>query len=1214
MKIKDVTKSMCGARICDRFSRFFLVKREEKWKSVFCFYAVMVILCLSATRATAQQRFFNLTADEVRIDTVLPRFAHSVPLGDNYADSVYEVKIKYPEFIDISRKDLESYRKIAKSEPGAMPTVTTQIVTERKKGKLEFSFEPIVKRNGKYKLLVSFMTDVTAKPIKRSVLKAKARATVAPADRYAAHSVLASGRWVKIRVPSDGVYQLTNDLIRRAGFSNPDRVKIYGYGGHLQNEKLVGSELAELDDLKEVATCTINGRRLFYGKGTVHWAESTSAKRTRNPYSDYGYYFLTESDGEPLTMDETEFLSSFYPSNNDYHSLYEVDNFSWFRGGRNLFDSTPIEQGKSKTYIIANPLGLESRRINVAVTSGTTGTAEISINGRNVGNMYFSVHKDSEDGQEIENTYTSTGTQKADTIVVTCEAGGPLRTDYVIVTYAEPLPAPDLANGTFPTPEYVYGITNQDLHSHGPADLVIIIPTSQKLRAQAQRLADFHAEHDGLRVTIVPADEIYNEFSSGTPDANAYRRYMKMLYDRAETEADMPKSLLLFGGCVWDNRMLTSACSTFSPDDYLLAFESEESFSHTHCYVDDGFFTLLDDGEGTSLETSDKQDIGVGRFPVVTEADAKTMVDKSINYMTNHNAGDWQNTVMVMGDDGDNDLHMTDANMVADNIINRYPELRVKKVMWDAYKRETSITGSTYPEVERITKRQQADGALVMDYAGHGGEGGLSHELVLVRNDFETFTNTNLPLWVTAACDVMPFDKNIANVGESAVLNNKGGAVAFFGTTRTVYASYNADMNDLFMKHVLSVKDGKPVTLGEAQRLTKNELITTGKDRTQNKLQYALLGDPALALNRPTLRVVIDSINDVRLDEGGMPTLKAGALAHVKGHIEDSGTKCEDFNGTITATVLDTRELITCKQNDPKTTKGFKFYDRQKSLYRGSDNVKEGKFSFVFAVPRDINYANGTGMINLYAVTEDHSRQANGSDERFYINGSEDVLNDSIGPSIYCYLNSPSFVNGGTVNSTPYFFAKVTDKDGINASGNGIGHDLQLCIDGDMTRTYDLNGNFSYDFGAYTSGTTYYNIPELEDGVHTLTFRAWDLLNNSSTATLRFTVAKGLTPDILNISCTENPARTSTTFIVNHNFAGSNVDVIVDLFDMSGRLLWSRSASGVSTDNTYSVDWDLVLDNGGKLQTGVYLYRVRLGSDGSSKASKAKKLIVISNN
>jgi len=1172
-----------------------------------------LLLFLSAQCVSAQKRFFNLTAGEVKIDTVLPRFSYSVPLGDNYSDSTYEVRIKYPEFIDMSKGDILKYRNITQDELPEMPQVETQVVVERKKGKLELSFVPLVNRMGKHQILVSFMIEVTSKPLRHTALKAKSRAGAVPSPRYAPNSVLAGGRWVKIRVPANGVYQLTNDLVRKAGFTDFSKVKIYGYGGNLQNEKLVGSELAELDDLKEVATCTVNGRRLFYGKGPVSWSSNKASRRTRNPYSDYGYYFLTESDGEPLSVDSTEFLASFYPSADDYHSLHEIDNFAWYRGGRNLFENSPINNGASKVYTLANSQGSVNRRITVAVTAGKPSAAQIEINGEVVGSMSFSFGEHDE-GCLLERTYDIKEQQVSDEVKITCLSGGPLRLDYISIAYEEPRPAPSLARGTFAVPEYVYGITNQNHHADGPADFVIIIPTSQRLLAQAQRLADYHTEHDGMRVRIVPADELYNEFSSGTPDANAYRRYMKMLYDRAENEADMPKSLLLFGDCVWDNRMLTTDCKQLNADDYLLAFESENSFSRTMCYVDDGFFTLLDDGEGVNPQSSDKQDIGVGRFPVVEEGDAKVMVDKSISYMENKNAGDWQNVLVFMGDDGDKDLHMKDVNKAAESVAGNYPGFLIKKVMWDAYNRETSSTGNSYPEVARLIKQQQAAGALIMDYGGHGSEISLSHENVLRINDFRDFTNANLPLWITAACDIMPFDSNIENIGETAVLNSKGGALAFFGTTRTVYASYNASINASFLKHVLRIEDGKPVTLGEAQRLAKNEMIATGQDRTQNKLQYALLGNPAMSLNLPTLQVVIDSINDVELAGGEMPVLKAGSVVKVKGHIERNSEKAEDFNGRITATVLDTRELIICKENDAKESDGFQFYDRQKTLYNGSDNVKDGVFSFIFAVPRDINYADGTGLINVYAVSGDHSLQANGSEDGFYINGSEEMSNDSIGPSIYCYLNSPTFVNGGTVNSTPYFVAKITDKDGINASGNGVGHDLQLIIDGDMSRTYSLNGNFSYDFGTYTSGSTYYNIPELPEGPHSLKFRAWDMLNNPNTTELRFNVVKGLTPDLLGISCTENPARTSTTFIVNHNFAGSNVEAIVDVFDMSGRLLWSRSASGVSSTNTYTVDWDLTLDGGGRLQTGIYLYRVRLGSDGSGKASKAKKLIVISNN
>lgn len=252
-------------------------------------------------------------------------------------------------------------------------------------------------------------------------------------------------------------------------------------------------------------------------------------------------------------------------------------------------------------------------------------------------------------------------------------------------------------------------------------------------------------------------------------------------------------------------------------------------------------------------------------------------------------------------------------------------------------------------------------------------------------------------------------------------------------------------------------------------------------------------------------------------------------------------------------------------------------------------------------------------MINVYAVDNGHHRIAHGAFENFTISGSN-VRVDSVGPSVYCYLNSPQFVNGGRVNASPYFVAEITDEDGINATGGGIGHDLQLIIDGDMSRTYTLNDNFRFDFGTYTRGSTYYNIPELEEGRHTLTFKAWDVLNNVTTTRLDFEVVRGLEPDIYSIGLSNNPAVSETTFIVNHDRSGSNIDVDIEVFDMSGRLLWTHSEKGITTGSAYTVSWDLSLDGGGRLQTGVYLYRVRMGSDGSKKTSKAKKLIVLGNN
>lgn len=1185
-----------------------------KKKIVYRRLLFWLFLLVAVTANAQRQRFFNLTVEDIEIDSLLPQFTYAIPVGENYADSVYQLEIRYPEFIDMSKQDEARYAKLCGSPLPSLPSITQQMVVEKKKGILEFSLVPLVERDGKKQFLVSFMIAMTSRPNASSSKKAKnvAKASGA-ADRYASHSVLASGRWAKIRVPSDGVYQLTEALVKKAGFSNLAHVKIYGYGGNLQNEKLVGSELAELDDLPEVPSCTVNGKRLFYGKGPVSWNNASATRRTRNPYSNYGYYFLTESDETPLSVDSAAFLQSFYPSADDYHSLHEIDNYSWYQGGRNLFENSPINAGSSKVYTLPNTAHATSGVLSVSVTAGQATTVQVEFNDSLVGQQVISLGE-YDKGSESRAIYSVEGLRATDSIKISTISGGPARLDYISMAYNQPRPAPDLAQGSFPSPEYVYNITNQDHHADKEVDMVIIIPTSQKLLSPAQRLADFHEQHDSLKVKIVPADELYNEFSSGTPDANAYRRYLKMLYDRAETEEQQPKYLLLFGDAVWDNRMLTSDCKAFDPDDYLLAFESENSFSELYCYVDDGWFTLLDDGEGTNQLSSDKQDVAVGRFPVTTLTDAEAVVDKTISYAEDANAGAWQNVIVFMGDDGNQNLHMRDVNETADKISSLYPNYQVKKVMWDAYTRVSSSTGNTYPEVSSIIKQQQALGALIFDYAGHGRPDQISHESVLRLNDFRNFSNSNLPLWITASCDIMPFDGTEATIGETALLNSKGGAVAFYGTTRTVYANYNKSLNTTFLKYVLRQVDGKPTPLGEAQRLTKNEMITTGQDRTANKLQYSLLGDPALSLNLPRQNMVIDSLAGVKMGTADLPELRAGAIVTIKGHVEKNGLADNSFNGLVTVVVRDTRELVTCKKNDPIQTKtAFTFYDRQKTLYTGSDSVRNGFFEMTFAVPRDINYADGTGLINTYAVSSDHQSLANGAESRFLVNGTDSVSNDSIGPSIYCYLNSPSFVNGGTVNATPYFVALVTDKDGINASGSGIGHDLQLTIDGDMQKTYNLNDHFTFDFGSFTKGSTYYNIPELSEGPHTLTFRAWDVLNNPSTAKLSFNVVKGLQPEIASVSCTNNPATTSTTFIVTHNFMGSQVDLVIDVFDMSGRLLWQHSESGVSSSNAYTVSWDLTVDGGARLQTGVYLYRVRLSSDGGSQATKAKKLVVIGN-
>ena len=319
------------------------------------------------------------------------------------------------------------------------------------------------------------------------------------------------------------------------------------------------------------------------------------------------------------------------------------------------------------------------------------------------------------------------------------------------------------------------------------------------------------------------------------------------------------------------------------------------------------------------------------------------------------------------------------------------------------------------------------------------------------------------------------------------------------------------------------------------------------------------------------------------------------------------------INGIVTATVRDAEETIVCKLNSQDADgaeEPFVYKDRTKTLFSGSDSIRDGQFQITFVVPKDISYTDGKGLITLYAVNADKTLTAHGAYDGFILSAGNGLQTDSIGPSIYCYLNAKTFMNGDKVNTTPYFMAELYDDSGINASGSSIGHDLELVIDGEALKTYNLNDYFTYDFGDYRSGKVGFSIPELSEGQHRLRFRAWDVLNNSSTSELVFNVVKGYESNQFNVVCTKNPATENTSFIITHDRMGGELTVTLDVFDLSGRQLWSHTDTGMSSDNTYTIDWDLRLAGGNRMQTGVYMCRFQL--DGG--VSKTVKLIVLSNN
>lgn len=257
-------------------------------------------------------------------------------------------------------------------------------------------------------------------------------------------------------------------------------------------------------------------------------------------------------------------------------------------------------------------------------------------------------------------------------------------------------------------------------------------------------------------------------------------------------------------------------------------------------------------------------------------------------------------------------------------------------------------------------------------------------------------------------------------------------------------------------------------------------------------------------------------------------------------------------------------------------------------------------------LPKDIKYNYGTGRINFYA-TDDTLGEAQGAFENFLIGGSTtDFEYETDGPQIEMYLNNPDLRSGAKVNETPLLVANVSDINGINQVGSGIGHDIMLVVDNDPGQTYVLNDFYKSDSNDFTKGTIRFKLPTMKSGKHTVSIRVWDLLNNSSTHTLEFEVVKGLEPEIFSIYNYPNPVKSYTKFVVEHDRPETVLNATVDIYDLSGRLVWTFKQSTLD-----EITWDMNDMYGQRLKTGIYLYRISVQSNSDQVFSKINKLMIV---
>ncbi len=816
-------------------------------------------------------------------------------------------------------------------------------------------------------------------------------------------------------------------------------------------------------------------------------------------------------------------------------------------------------------------------------------------------------------------------------------------------------------NGSFPTPRPFGRVANQNLHAlNVSGDLDLVIVTYPAFRRQAERLAQHRRDNNGLKVEVVTTRQIYNEYSSGAQDVTAIRDLMKQVYDRNPDPSVRRNYLLLFGDASFDYKSSAFNDQSQQPgwwksrrpfkvidadlynQNMVPTYESRESFLPVAGYRDNAegvssyssedYYGLLDDNEGRWEEFGvgayESCDIGIGRLPVRPPRDrreqatnddqARQVVDKIIAYDATASFGKWRNRMTLTADDNDPNIGMAftieSETDFAPEIQKDEPAYNIRKAYLDLYPQVSVAAGQRSPAAEAAINDALDQGSLLIGYTGHGGPTGLADERIITTASLQALTNQNrLTFFVTGTCDLSTYDNpELTSAGETVLTDNvTGGAVGLFTTTRVVYANFNTQLVKSFYGQVLSRNAAGDLPLiGNASRMAK---ITAGPSGDLNNRNYTLLADPTTRLAYPRQRVVIDSINGRKVASVlvSLDTLKALSQARVSGHIENRGAFNAGFNGTADITIFDKANTVNTLGDQGGVPTPVQV--QETVVYSGQARVSSGRFSVKFIVPKDINYSPGLGKISLYAADYTAKTDAQGYQLVPIGGAAKNAPGDTTPPEVRLFMDDDSFVSGGLTGVNTLLLGKLFDLSGINTSNAGVGHELTATLDNDPAKLVIVNDSYTAAVNDFTRGQIRYNYRSLAPGPHTIKVKAWDTYNNSAEGTVEFIAAQKESLALDHVLNYPNPFSNTTTFHFDHNRAGQELDVQVQIFTVAGRLVKTLHANVMtSTSHDKTITWNGRDDYEDQLARGVYVYRILVRSTADSQqVSKFEKLVLL---
>ncbi len=1126
-------------------------------------------------------------------------------------------------------------------------------------------------------------------------------AAALPLSHYADESVLASGSWVKVRVDQSGLYRIKASELRKMGFSDPSLVRVYGYGGYRQPDQLTAANY--IDDLPLLQSVNDSDGVVFYAQGaytrSLYNSSSGYIIHTPSVYSDYSYYFLSdsgaenrpiESIGSPVT---TEPSTSFMEvAHHEKELVSPAEAGAQFLGEdfrytptRTLSFNTPdaVSGGDAwfECSFASEVFGAVSQLKFSANGTELPAVSEDNIAGAPSDEHYYgraatTHHSFSHSGDrlQLQINYVPGATCHAawlDYVTLNYErrlalpASGYLAfssskrqlqlsnatgnvtiwdvTDPLNILKVDALAAGDKlswtsgatglrhyvafkSNASLAQPDAAGNVANQNLHSLSDADMVIV--TFSQWQNQAERLAEHHRNGpDSLQVHVVDINQVYNEFGSGTADVSAIRKLCKMLYDRGNEGKRPLRYVLLMGAATFDERHLLEGTRSSRP--YTIpGWQTKQmslALSDNQGFATDDFVGMLEDNEGGNLSSA-YISVAVGRIPVRNVTQAKSIVDKLLQYANESKRGTWRNRVMLIADDCNNGDHLKQSERLVANLCKDPRQQHIfTKIYIDAYEYSGQVPLRARDEMFQALD----EGVMWWNFIGHGNPSKWTGNDILTFNDINKAYWRQVPVIYAATCDFLRWDSNVTSGGELLFFERNGGCSAMICATRPVNISDNGYLSN-GMGYSLARRDeqGRPYPIGEIYRWAKNNLYGNSDQplsgSNQNKLRFVLMGDPAMRLPRPSNIVRLDSINGIAVEDNkGDNQIKARSLTRISGTVTDplSGEILSNFNGTLHYDLYDAEYSRTTLGHgekggfdQPKIT----FENMGSRLASGAAKVENGYFTFIIAMPEEVSQVWRPATLNMHAISDNADKaeaplaDAVGVSHDFYIfDVDNDVEPDKQAPKIeWLAINHPNFTQGSTVNSTPMILARVSDDRGINLSSAGVGRQMSITLDGKTSFT-DVSQYYTPDADGAVAGEIAYPMSELADGNHVISLRVWDTDGNYADAKAEFFVSANAAPELFDVYTDANPAHTEANFYLSHNQPDATMTVTVSVYTLSGSPVWSQTETGRSDMFlTQPLTWNLTDNAGRRVERGIYVYRATISSGNDNYSTASRKLAV----